>query len=187
MRKAERVRPAALALSVSAALAALLAVGCNPFIEFDVPLEGDTEIEEGGLLEALANDVGFGDFLSIDVSGSQAFENNQVGKEQVTRATVTSVELTVTSPDDGDLDFLDEITFLVAAPGLPKVAIASQSIPDGVKSAQLAATGAELVDYVHADALEVTTEARGHRPAKATGLHAKIVLRVGALLFAPRE
>jgi hypothetical protein len=157
----------------------VLGIGCNPTIDFDVPIESTTTIAGGGLLPDLLGAFGLGDLASLDLEASREFENNDVRKEQVVGARLTLLRLTLVSGDDS-FDFLDSLAFSVAAPDLPKERVASKTIGDGVTTFECDLDDLELAPYVRAPSLELSSAVEGRQPADDTTIQIELNFAVKA-------
>jgi hypothetical protein len=145
----------------------ILAAGCNPTIDFAVPIESQTTIAGGGLLPDLLNAFGVGDLASLDLEASREFENNDVRKEQVVAARLTLLRLSIVEGSD-NFDFLDSLSFSVAAPELPKERVASKTVANGVATFDCDIDELELAPYVRAPSLELSSAVEGRQPADDT-------------------
>lgn len=157
---------------------------CNPEVEFDVPAEGDAEIEGASFVENLVGDFGFDGFGRVDVSGTQEFKSNDVRKNQVTEARATLIQLTVSNPSDANFDFVNTIAFSIEAPGVEKKEVAKKTMPKGATTVDLDIDDLDLSPYVRAESFSITSDANAQRPPEDTTLHAKLVMHVKAEVFA---
>ena len=172
------LKPIALAF---ACLSVVTTVACVPDVTFGVTIEGDTEVESGGLLgEVLDVFPAFGGFNSFDVASSDEFENNNAQKENVKAAHLVSFSLEATAPDGATLDFLDSIAFFVSAPDLDTVQIASADVEDGDRQIDLDVDDVDLAPYVRADTMTFTTEISGRQPTEDTTVEALVELEITA-------
>lgn len=174
--------PARSAARLPAVLLVLLpafSAGCVPTIEFDVPISDEAVIESGTVLEQLLSGFGFEDLVSMDLSQTNAFENNDVRKAQVEEARLTQLTLTTTAPDGATFDFLDSIAFSVAAPELPDELVASKTVGD-VASFDCDLEDVDLAPYVRAESFSLTTDVDGRRPDEDTTVQAQLVFHIVA-------
>jgi hypothetical protein len=96
---------------------------------------------------------------------------------------VRSFTLTVEAPAEGNLDFLDAITFFASSEGLPEVRIASAAaIPAGARSVELTIDDVELEAYATAESMVVRAEVQGRRPDVETRIRADVVFDVDVTL-----
>ena len=158
-------------------------LGCEalPF-EFDVPVQSSTTIEKGTLLEMVIGDFGFSDLTTFDISNTQQFKNNNAQKDQVVTAKMTKLTLSITEPADQNFDFLDSITFYVAATGEEKTKIASKTISKGVRTFELELEEVDLAKFIKKDSISITTDVKGRRPSKNTTVKIDANFRIGARL-----
>jgi hypothetical protein len=166
-----------LALCLWAGLAAL---GCEPAIEFDVDLSGQTEVQ-GSLVGNVLSALDFAGFGTLDFSSTEEFENNDVTREHVKAARLTALELTVVQPAGGNLDFIDELSFFAEAEGQDKVKVASATVPDGVQNVQLEPEDVDLGPYVRSESMALTTEADARPPNEDTTLEANLTVHITAV------
>jgi hypothetical protein len=172
-------------MRIALVLVALGLSACNPTIDFDVPVDGETTIAGGGLLPDLLGAIGFEDFTALDLSSSQEFENNDVRKEQVKAAKLKSATLTIVS-GDASFDFLDALSFFVEADGLPEERVASKAdVPDGVDTFTLDVDDLDIGPYVRAAAFEITTEVSGNQPSDDTTIRVELLFGVTAEVLGP--
>lgn len=157
----------------------IFAAGCNPTIDFAVPIDSEFTIAGGGLLPDLLNTFGLGELSSLDLGASREFENNDVRKEQVVNAKLTLLRLTIVEGSD-NFDFLDSLSFSVAAPDLPKERVASKTVADGVATFDCDLDGLELAPYVRAPSLELSSGVEGRQPANDTTIKIELNFDVKA-------
>jgi hypothetical protein len=156
-------------------MCALAPLGCG-LIQFDVPVEGDSQVPGCTGLTCVLVQLGFTQFSSLDLSQSQQWQNNQANKDKVSSAILTAASLDVTVPDGGDISFLQSLQFFVAAPDAGTVLIAEgHSFPAGQPHVDLTAhPEVELAPYVKADSMTITSNVSGQQPAQNTTVHAKV-------------
>ncbi len=157
----------------------IFAAGCNPTIDFAVPIESETTIAGGGLLPDLLSAFGVGDLASLDLEASREFENNDVRKEQVVAARLTLLRLTIVEGSD-NFDFLDTLSFSVASPDLPKERVASKTVAEGVTTFECDLDTLELAPYVRAPSLELSSTVEGRQPADDTTIKIELNFDVKA-------
>ncbi len=154
-----------------ACAAAVICGGCVPTVDFDVPVSGDTTVDKGSLLEQVLDGFGFGSFVTMDLSQSQQFQDNDTRKDQVTSTKLTKLTLSVTEPVDGNFDFLDKIAFSAAADGVDKAEVAHKDVPDGVRVFDCDLDDVELAPYVKAKSMSITADVTARHPAETTTVH----------------
>lgn len=80
------------------------------------------------------------------------FEENNTTADLIEKITVKTLTLDITSPEDGDFDFLDEIQVYLAADGLDEVEVAyRENVPDGASTLTLDLYGGDLSEYLKQD------------------------------------
>lgn len=132
------------------------------------------------MVDQLLGELSFAGFDGLDLSQSQTFRNQGYGKDDIDSVHIVSFTLTVTAPDAGNFDFLQRIAFSVEAEGLPPVEIARlDPIPEGQREIELQVDSSiELLPYVVAPSMTITTQATGTRPAEETTVDASVVFGV---------
>jgi hypothetical protein len=158
----------------------LALITCGGLDTFDVEESATTTIQGAGVLGVALNQaLGFTGFDNIDISDSNEFENQGVTKDDVDSVKVQAITLRVTSPTNGNFDFLESIEFYVDAAGLPKKLIALRdNIPDGQSEIELDVRDIELRDYVVKDAMSITAQGSGEVPVDDTTIKADVVMAV---------
>jgi hypothetical protein len=158
---------------------AVAPLGCG-LVQFDVPVEGDSQVPGCTGLTCVLAQLGFSSFSSLDLSQSQQWQNNQANKDKVSSATLTAATLDVTVPDGGDLSFLQGLQFFVAAPDAGTALIAEgHSFPQGQSHVDLIAhPEVELAPYVKASTMTITSNVTGQQPSQNTTVHAKVNFHV---------
>jgi len=177
-------------MKMSVALAALLlpvlGSGCGtPSVSFDVPINAEAEIDGGGggILDPLLGAFGFDGFNNLNLETTKEFENNDVRREQVTSARIKSLNLTIVSPQGANFDFLDEISFSVAAEGEDKALVASKTIDNGLTAVALDLEDVQLAPFVQKSSFAITTQADGNQPPNDTTIQVDLVFGVTAEVF----
>lgn len=164
---------------ISLMLVALAAITCGTLDTFAVSESSRATIPRGNVLEQLAGDVGFGDFVKLDITESQQLQNQGVTRNQIDSVRVDALTLEVVSPEGGDLSFLDELGFFVEAPGEARRRIARGGpFPAGEASVSLTLDDVDLAPYAAAESMTITTEVSGSRPDQDTTVDATIELIV---------
>jgi hypothetical protein len=160
--------------------AVLTLLCCGGIDNFDVTEESTTTIPGASLFEQLAGDMGFGSFMTMDLSQSEELKNQGVEKSQIDSARLTALTLTVTEPADGqDLTFMESLKFFVEAQGLERRLIASGGpFPAGENQVELALEDVDLAPYAVAPTMKVTAEVSGRRPKQQTSILARMTLNV---------
>jgi len=149
----------------------------------DVDFKDRTTVEGGGLLTQLTGTLGFDGFTQMNLIDSQELQNQGVEPGDISSAKLTTFRMTVISPDDGDLSFIESMDVLVGGPNLDEVQIASQdTFPPGQQVVDFVLPGTDLTDYVVSESMTLTTDVTGNLPQRDTLIGAYVVLTVGATL-----
>ncbi|MFK7949421.1 MAG: hypothetical protein AB8G11_17650 [Saprospiraceae bacterium] len=118
-------------------------------VEFDMSFISSVEIPASSGLN-----LPFNLFTpDIETDSEATFGVNNTKKELVEKVNLTSMNLTITSPNDQRFDFLDEITVYIKADGLDEIQIAyAENIPENIgNELELTVTGNNLKDYIIED------------------------------------
>lgn len=154
--------------------------GCGKLFSITIEESSTTVIASGGLLSELTGQLGFDDFLAMDITDNQELANQGVEPGDIQDVEVTLIELTATDPAGADLSFIESIDVYVTSPDLPEVLIATQdAFPDGQASVALELERVDLTDYAVAESMTITTDASGTMPEDDTTVRADIEMRVG--------
>ncbi len=96
----------------------------------------------------------------IETNSSSTFENNNTRADLIEEISLTTCDLTITSPADGNFDFLKSIKVLMSGPGLPEVLIADrQDIPNGLGDfLSLNTSGADFTEYLQESSYDLRME-----------------------------
>ena len=160
----------------------LVACGATLFT-IQITREATTFVEGGTVIEALLGDFGLSDFIAMDITSAQEIVNQGVEPGDINEVRLTLFELEVSSPDEGDLSFIERLDLFVEAPNLPRVRIAWQdTFPSGVNRVSFNYDDVDLTDYVVSEALTLTTETSGTRPDGDHTLIARFTLDVAVTL-----
>lgn len=146
-----------------------------------IALEGSatTTVEEGSILEELIGDIGFDEFLEMDLMQSQELRNQGVEPGDVREVYLTSFTLTAESPPGGDLSFLESMSLYVESDGLDRVRIAhADDFPEGQAEVVFELDDVDLTAYATAPSMTITTEVTGHRPDETTEVRADYIIDV---------
>jgi hypothetical protein len=175
-----RMRPPWSAHRLALAAAAFATLTCGSDLDnVEVESDGRAMIPAGSVVDQLLGDLAFTGFDDIDVSQSQELENQGYTEDQIDSVHLESITLTISAPAGGDFDFLDQIAFFVEAEGEERVEIARLSpVPAGQTELDVPVADVELLPYVVAPAMTVTTEATGSAPDQDTTVDAHLVFDV---------
>ena len=164
---------------------ALLALGAcgNPadLDNFDVTVEETTSVPGATAVELLLDGFPVIDGLAnFDISNSSEFKNGQYSPEDVGSVRLKRLTMSVVSPDGQDLSFFGDVVFLLSTDGMPTIEVATASeFPEGATSVDFETSGADIKDYVLAQAGSFTVEvADTKRPPQETVLKIKAVFEV---------
>jgi hypothetical protein len=169
------IRPTPQTL-LAAALLAVTACG-GALLTLQVSESAETEVPQGTLLEQLVGELGFGDFLNLDLTESEELRNQGVAPGDI--RDVFLVEFALTAVDGDDLSFLESMDVRVSAPGLPEVLIASADDFDGKTEVLFDLEPVDLTEYVVSEAMDITTDVTGRRPDTDTTVRADFTVEVG--------
>jgi hypothetical protein len=163
------------------ALAFLIPLACDgSLLTIDVKENAKTTVAKGTLVEVLVSDLGFGDFVSMDLTASEELRNQGVAPGDVEDVRLTLFELEATEPDGADLSFLTSMEVWVEAEGLEARMIASaNAFPEGESLVSFTLEDVDLTDYVASQAMTITTEVEGRRPEVDTTVVARLEVAVG--------
>jgi hypothetical protein len=160
-------------------LVPLALLACSDPLSIKVEQTGSGEVEGAGAIGGLLGAFNLGGFDDLDVSIDQQLANQGVAKGDV--SSVRLDQLTLSTPDGDDLSFISSIDVFIESPGVDKTRIAHlDDFPEGQKSVDLELDDVDLVDYVVADSLTISTEASGSAPENDTEIDAYIALDVEA-------
>jgi hypothetical protein len=168
-----------LALALAVALPA-----CDSLDTFDVETSGTTTIAGSPLgVSPLFPELELPGLTDFRFTESKAWKDNDLSADDVESVKLRSVKLNVLSPERGSLDFMDEITIAIEAPGLERKTIARKSVPDGVAEVSLDVPDVELKRYATSNEMEIVTTVTGKQPQETTTLRARAVFEVNAAIF----
>lgn len=160
---------------------ASLAIGCQPAVELDLDLEGETVVEAGGPLDQLVGSFpAFDSFLAFDIETAAELESNELTRAHVREAYLTFGRLEVMSPAGANFDFLNEINFFVESPGNERARVAGRSLERGVSSVELDLDGIDIASYLQDESFSLVTTANGKNPDDDVTVKAAITLHVVA-------
>lgn len=168
-------RPAWITLGLFAFLA------CDgELLRIDVAQESETTLSKGTLLETLVGDLGFGDFLDMDVTAAQELQNQGVQPGDIQDVRLVDFTLEASAPEGADLSFLERLEVWVEAPDLPRVRIASSvTFPEGEAEVVMDLDDVDLTPYAVSRSMTIEVDAEGSRPDADTTVRAAYTLSVG--------
>ena len=93
----------------------------------------------------------------IESNSESTFEINDTRKDLIEQIILTKMDLTLTSPSNGDFSFLNEVRIFLSADGLDEIEIASKTdIPNSVgKELSLDLSGADMQEYIKKDQFDL--------------------------------
>lgn len=154
--------------------AAVLLLACQLTVYSTTITESaSTVVPKGTLLETLVDDMGFGDFLNMDLTEAQELQNQGVEPGDIKEVYLVDFVLAATDPPGADLAFLESLEVWVEAPGLQRVMVASQTeFPPGVPEIAFDLEDVDLTPYVVSESMTFETVVSGHRPPDDTTVEA---------------
>lgn len=130
--------------------------------------------------ELLPDDLGFDDFLDMDITESQELANQGVEDGDIKDVALVDFLLRAVDPADADLSFLSRLEVFVEAPGVPRARIASQTeFPEGVREVAFELEAVDLTPYVVSESMTFTVDATGQLPPEDTTIVAAYEVEVG--------
>ena len=160
-------------------VAVVVACGSKLFT-IDVEGESETVVEQGTLLEDLVGDLGFDDFLDMNVVETEELQNQGVEPGDIEDVRLVDFVLVATEPAGADLSFLAEMALFVEANGLERKRVAFQDqFPEGVAEVAFELDDVDLTPYAVSESMSLTVDVTGHRPEDDTTVVARYVLAVG--------
>lgn len=149
---------------------------------FTIELEesAQTTVAGGSLLEDVLGELGFEEFVTVDITASEELQNQGVQPGDIVNVTLTGFEMSVVSPAEGDLSFFEEVNVYVQADALPRVRIASlDTFPAAEQYVTFNLDEVDLTDYAVSQAMFIETEVTGRSPDEDTTIRADITIDVG--------
>lgn len=98
---------------------------------------------------------------NIETNADSVFESNDSRKKYIEEIILEELQLTITSPSNGDFSFLENIKIYITSEGIEESLIAwSDNITSEAKVINLTTTNADLQQYIKADrfSLKVSVE-----------------------------
>lgn len=159
----------------------LLALGllaCSELLSVDIEDRASTVVEGAGALGGVLGVLQLAGWDGLSVTVEDELANQGVAKGDLVSAQLTALVL---SSPDGELDFLTRIDVYVESPGVEKVRLAyADEVPDGATTLALTLEDVDLVPYIEAESLAITTSAEGVAPVEDTTVDANLALTVTA-------
>jgi hypothetical protein len=150
-------------------------------LTFDVHADGEAKVPGGGILGSFFALPGLDNFASFDISQTQDFKNQGVSKDHLESVKLKSIVMKVKDPAGGNFNFIDKIQFFAQLPNddSSKVQIAHKdSVPRDTNQFNLDIDNVELLKYVVAPSMKITTSASGRSPAQDTTITVNVIFDV---------
>ena len=161
-------------------------LACNSIsnlLTIEIEESSQVLVEQGTVLEDLLGDLGFSDFVSMDITESQELANQGVEPGDIERVNLTVLELEVIDPEGADLSFFQAMSFYAEAPDVDSVQIASApGFPEGDSLVSFDLEDVDLTPYVVSESMTLSTEVTARRPDVDTLIEARFVVEVEATL-----
>ncbi|RMB56971.1 hypothetical protein EAX61_12980 [Dokdonia sinensis] len=95
----------------------------------------------------------------VTTNSEEEFENNDTNKDLIESIKLKTLTLNLRTPEDGNFNFINDITIFIRAEGLPEVAIATATdLPEnGARRVELETDNVELKEYIKADSYTLRT------------------------------
>jgi len=164
----------------------LLLTGCGP-LTFEATVKGGGVVQGSPLGNLLGVFPSLSGLTNIDFNNQQDFQNNQVTRDHVESAKLTSLRLQVLSPSGQDFSFLDSLTFTAKA-GTQSAVVAEKTgiaqSPGTPPNATLTfeVKDVELAPFLKEPAFTLELSGNGRQPPQDTQIEATAVLKVAARL-----
>ena len=156
-------------------------VGCSSLLTISIEESATTSVAGGTVLEDLLGDLGFDEFVTMDLTSSEELKNQGVEPGDIAESALTLLQLAVIEPEGGDLSFLETMAVSVASPDEAQVLVASQdTFPEGVGTVVFNLEDVDLTPYIVSQSLSLTTEVSASRPEEDTVIEARFIVDVTA-------
>ncbi len=160
---------------------------CGP-LQFETEVKGTTVVTGSTLGGLLGVFPGVSGFSNIDFTQNQDFQNNKTSRDHVTSVRLTSLQVKITSPSDGDFSFLDSLQFFVRAGDqeslvAEKTGIAGLKLPPPNPVLNFDILDLDLAKFVQQPTMSFIVRGKGRQPSKDTFLEATVKLRVQAKIL----
>jgi len=158
-----------------AVLTAFPLMTCDSLDNIAIGQSAQSTVPMRTVLDQVLGNLSFAGFEGFDLTQAQEFENQGYGRDQIDSVRVESLSLTIDDPEDADFDFIMSIAFFAEAEGLPRVRIAFlDTVPRGASVLDLSIEDQDLLDYVVAPSMTITTEVTGTAPEQETTLTGRV-------------
>lgn len=166
-------------------LAVLTMVSCkklNELTVFDITMNSEVVIP---------NTVGINlpfsmNTFDIETNSSSTFENNDTRTDLIQEISLTSCDLTITSPSNGNFDFLKSIKIYISTSDLPEILIAQKTdIQDGQgNTLSLDVSGEDMTEYIKESKFDMRTDiVTDQVPGSEVHIDVESVFRVDAKIL----
>ena len=119
----------------------------------------------------------------MNLMESEELRNQGVEPGDISQARLTLLEMTVTSPEDGDLAFIDELDLYVESPNVDREMVASQDdFPSNESQVVFNLNTLDLTPYIVSESLSLVTDVTARRPSEDTTIKARYIIEVTATL-----
>lgn len=130
----------------------IVTVSCNQFdnlTRFDLTYETEVTIPGGGGLNLPFNV----NTPPVQTNNQGTFENNNTRKDLIEEVYLKCITMEITAPEEGNFQFLEEVTIYISSPNVPEVEAAYKiPVPENAsKKISLDVTSKNLKDYLIAD------------------------------------
>jgi hypothetical protein len=116
----------------------------------------------------------------LEIVLGEVQDDHEVGREDISRAELVRITLTVIEPAAADLSFVDRIEVFAEAPDLPRVRVAHlDQTPRQSNDVELEIDDVDLRDYVASDRVTLVARIDGQAPAMDVRVRATVVLDIG--------
>lgn len=141
---------------------------------FSIEESAQTEIPKATLAEVLLGEMGFGDFVSMDLTESSELANQGVEPGDVEDVMLTYMELEALSPEGQDLSFFNEMRIFVEAPDLDRQELAwADDFPAGEGLVAFTLEEVDLTPYAISQSMTFDIEVDAARPEEETTVEAR--------------
>ena len=153
---------------------------CSGVDNFRITESSESSISGATIVEILLGDLGFGDWLNLDITQNETLANQGIERHQLDSVHLYSLTLDIIDGHpEQDFSFIETIRFYVESPGLESKLIAQGGpFVDGLTSVGMDLEPVNLASYAGAESMTITTDVTGRRPDRRTTLKAEIVLSV---------
>jgi len=155
-------------------------VGCDALFHIEVDGSSTSVIPAATPFETILGDLGFGDFVDMDITDASELQNQGVEPGDISVVEFEELSLEATDPSGSDLSFIDRIELWVEAPGLDRVRVASQTdFPPGQAAVELDLDDVDITEYVVSQSMTITADVTAVRPEDETTVEAYYAVDVG--------